>query len=94
MCALMSWSACSLSSEKVLTPQQCRIDSPGRHHALVIKSPVMLSLAWLSTFIGAAFALPAKAMAAQSALSGEGKPRLRMSSLDSILIRPRESMPT
>jgi hypothetical protein len=75
MCALMSWSACSLSSEKVLTPQQCRIDSPGRHHDLVIKSPVMHSLAWLSTFIGAAFALPAKAMAAQSALSGEGKPR-------------------
>jgi hypothetical protein len=74
MCALMSWSACSLSSEKVLTPQQCRIDSPGRHHALVIKSPVML-LAWLSTFIGAAFALPAKAMTAQSARSGEDKPR-------------------
>src|SRR5688500_9451563 len=31
--------------------------------------------------------LPAKAMAIASALSGDGKPRLRMS-LDSILIRP------
>jgi hypothetical protein len=33
------------------------------HHAFVIRSPVMLSPTWLSTFIGAAFALPAKAMA-------------------------------
>jgi hypothetical protein len=63
------------------------------HHALVIKSPVMLSPAWLSTFIGGAFALPAKAMAIASALSGDGSPRLRMSSFDSILIRPRESIP-
>jgi hypothetical protein len=43
--------------------------------------------------IGAAFALPAKAMARRIALSGDGSPRLRMSSFDSILIRPRESMP-
>jgi hypothetical protein len=43
MCALMSWSACSLSSEKVLTPQQCRIELLGSHQAFVIKSPVMLS---------------------------------------------------
>jgi hypothetical protein len=41
----------------------------------------------------AAFALPAKAMAHASALFGDGSPRLRMSSFDSILIRPRESMP-
>jgi hypothetical protein len=33
-----------------------------RHPALVIRSPVMLS-PWLSTFIGAAFALPAKTIA-------------------------------
>jgi hypothetical protein len=52
----------------------------------------MLSPAWLSTLIGAAFALPAK-IAMASALSGDGKQRLRMSSFDSILIRPRESMP-
>jgi hypothetical protein len=43
--------------------------------------------------IGDAFALPEKIIAAVSALSGEGSPRLRMSSFDSILIRPRESMP-
>jgi hypothetical protein len=43
--------------------------------------------------IGAAFALPEKIMAAVSARSGEGSPRLRMSSFDSILMRPRESMP-
>jgi hypothetical protein len=63
------------------------------HQAFVIKSPVMLSPAWLSTFIGAAFALPANAMAIASALSGDGSPRLPMSSFDSILMRPRESMP-
>jgi hypothetical protein len=49
----------------------------------------MLSPAWLSTFIGAAFTLPAKAMAIASALSGDGSPRFRMSSFDSILMRPR-----
>jgi hypothetical protein len=32
-------------------------------------------------------------MAIASALSGDGHPRLRMSSFDSILTRPRESMP-
>ena len=53
----------------------------------------MLSPAWLSTFIGAAFALAENAIAAVSARSGEGKPRSRMSSFVSILIRPRESMP-
>jgi hypothetical protein len=63
------------------------------YQALVIGSPVMLSPAWLSTFIGAAFALPAKAVASAAVLSGDGSPRLRISSFDSILIRPRESMP-
>jgi hypothetical protein len=43
--------------------------------------------------IGAAFALPAKPIAMASALSSDSKQRLRMSSFDSILIRPRESMP-
>jgi hypothetical protein len=42
---------------------------------------------------GAAFALAENAIAAVSALSGEASPRLRMSSFDSILIRPREAMP-
>jgi hypothetical protein len=43
ICALMSCSACSLSSEKVLTPQQFGTDvSAACHHALVIMSPVML----------------------------------------------------
>jgi hypothetical protein len=51
----------------------------------------MLPPAWLSTLIGAAFALPEKIMAAVSALSGEGSPRLRMSSFDSILMRPRSN---
>jgi hypothetical protein len=41
--------------------------------------------------IGAAFALPANVMAIASALSGDGKPRLRMSSFDSILMRGRGS---
>jgi len=65
----------------------------GDHHAFVMRSPVMLSPACLSTFIGAALALPANAIAIASALSGDGSPRLRMSSFDSILMRPRESMP-
>jgi hypothetical protein len=40
----MSFSACSLSSMKVLTPQQCGTHgSAAYHHALVIKSPVMLA---------------------------------------------------
>ena len=77
----------------MLTPQEYRIKWFGDHQGLVIRSPVMVSPAWLSTFIGAAFALPANAMAIASALSGGGRPRLRMSSFDSILIRPRESMP-
>ena len=40
-----------------------------------------------------AIALAENAIAAVSARSGEGRPRLRMSSFDSILIRPRESIP-
>ena len=36
MCALISCSARSSSSVKVLTPQQCRIELCGRHQALVI----------------------------------------------------------
>jgi len=77
----------------VATSQQCPIELGLLSHALVIRSPVMLSPAWLSTLIGAAFALPAKPIAMASALSGDSKQRLRMSSFDSILIRPRESMP-
>jgi hypothetical protein len=65
----------------------------GAYQGFVIRSPVMLSPAWLSTFIGAAFPRAENAIAAVSALSGDGRPLLRMSSFDSILIRPRESMP-
>src|SRR5687767_10738885 len=85
---------CTTMPERVarrLLPHPAAIKRP--HQAFVIKPPVMDSPAWLSTFIGAEFALPAKAIAIASALSSEGKPRLRMSSFDSILIRRRESMP-
>ena len=37
----MSCSACSLSSAKVLTPQEYRIKWFGDHQGLVIRSPVM-----------------------------------------------------
>jgi hypothetical protein len=93
-CALICCSAWSLSSMKVLTPQHVPSNCFDRHHAFVMRSPVMLSPAWDSTFIGAAFALPEKIMAAVSALSGEGSPRFRVSSFDSILIRPRSRCPT
>jgi hypothetical protein len=45
ICALMSCSAYSLSSMKVLTSQQCGTGwfCAAYHHAFVIKSPVMLS---------------------------------------------------
>jgi hypothetical protein len=64
------------------------------HQAFVMRSPVMLSPAWLARSIGP---LPCarleNAIATASALSGDGMPRFRMSSFDSILIRPRESTP-
>jgi hypothetical protein len=53
----------------------------------------MLSPAWLSTSIRPPRARPENNIAAVSALSGDGSPRLRMSSFDSILMRPRESTP-
>jgi hypothetical protein len=63
--------------------------SPRLGHQITSDAPAGVT----STFNGAAFALPAKAIAIASARSGDGKPRFRMSSFDSILIRPGESIP-
>jgi hypothetical protein len=55
MGALISCSACSKSSPKVLTPQQCRIglvQSPGHRHQI----PGDALPAWLATLIIAASA--------------------------------------
>jgi hypothetical protein len=53
----------------------------------------MLSPAWRFTFIGAAFAVARTLWPSHRPLSGDGSPCLPISSFDSILIRPRESMP-
>ena len=53
----------------------------------------MLSPARLSPSTGLPWARPENNIAALSALFGDGRPRFRMSSFDSILMRPRESTP-
>jgi hypothetical protein len=77
------------SSVEYLNPTLRNGLGPPTHHAFVIKSPVMLPAAWLSA-PSARQTWAKNAIAAVSALLGDGRPRLRMSSFGSILIRPRD----
>jgi hypothetical protein len=95
-CALMSSSACAVSSPRVATTQQCGIElvelSPRLRHQ-VARSSQRSTRRHDSQRSSQQHSPCQKIMAAVSAQSGNSRPRLRMSSSDSILNRPRESIP-